>query len=175
MKSIENLLLAEFEEQHSNIRQIEHLTFQKVQFFFSLESLLIGGILSIASALSSIPGLLRVLFAIFWFLSLFGHLVYVTSIQSMINMIKLDFSNALVRLYFGVSSPDRDYVLFLPQIGDLLERTLGTWERHRDNSVLLAKFVGTVNAVNLTLATGFSLYSVTSLIYPRRFQSVTDL
>lgn len=165
MKKIDDLLLAEFQEQHENIRQVERLAFQRVQFFFGFESLLVGAMLSLASATSSFSELTKVIFALFWLLFIIGQFVYLATIYSVINMIKLDFSNGLVRLFFRHES-GRNYLLFLPNIHQLLEQVPGSWEKHRDNSVLLVKFVGIVNAINLSLAIEFSIYTALILIHP---------
>jgi hypothetical protein len=174
MKDFEDFLLTEFEEQHNNIREVERSSIQTVQFFFSIESLLIGGVLSIASVTSSLRSILEILFVIFWLLFLFGHHVYTTSIRSMVNMIKLNFSNTLVRLYYGHSSSQRNYMLFTPNTDALLARKPGNWEKHRDNSVSLARFVGLLNSFNLTTALLLTIYSINAILANQLFRVDTS-
>lgn len=162
MAEFENYLLAEFSEQHNNSREIEKSSYNRIQFLFTLEGVLIGGTLSLVSAIELGPEFFSLLFIPFWFLFAFGHFVYLGSIRSIRNMLVLDFSNTLVRLYFAEKYPeDSKYIYFLPEVKKLLERKGRNWEFNRDNSVYIAKFAGLINTANFMISLILTIYSVT--------------
>lgn len=156
---MEDLLMAEFEQQHTNIRQIETLMFQKAQFFLSLEGLVVGGALAIAGSQGGLITALTVAGPLMMFMTAVGHYVLRSTVLSVAKMNELDFANRLVRLYFGRSG-DRRYDAFMPSIAGMLARTGGSWRRQADQSLLLAEFTAYLNAGNAVIATTLIIMAV---------------
>ncbi|MCS7251914.1 MAG: hypothetical protein RMK32_06150 [Anaerolineae bacterium] len=156
--SIEDFLIKEYEQQHQNIREIMMLTFQKVQFFLNLETFVLGALLTIFSF--GIRNIADYLLFPALFLSLLGHTVFITSVHSIVQEIKLDHVNNIVRVYFRRKYSHQEggkYIYFGRGFEDIYLRSNLSdsknipWRTHKDPSVFISLFVGNVNSVNITL------------------------
>lgn len=156
--SIEDFLIKEYEQQHQNIREIMTLTFQKVQFFLNLETFVLGALLTIFSF--GIRNIADYLLFPALFLSLLGHTVFITSVHSIVQEIKLDHVNNIVRVYFRRKYSHQEggkYIYFGRGFEDIYLRSNLSdsknipWRTHKDPSVFISLFVGNVNSVNITL------------------------
>ncbi|MFN8502348.1 hypothetical protein [Kouleothrix sp.] len=167
MANFEDLLLAEFAEQHANMRQAETSMLQIVQFFLSIEGVALTGIFGLMALSNAIQQVLHLLFIIFWFLFVFGHFTFITTIYATINTLVIDFQNKLTRLYFSKLSPDNQkYIFFSVHTEDDGVVHVGDWEKMTDNRSATTRFVGNINSINLTAAIVFTAYSLFENIYP---------
>ncbi|MDW8185407.1 MAG: hypothetical protein RMM07_09140, partial [Anaerolineae bacterium] len=161
--NIEDFLIKEYEQQHQNIREIMMLTFQKVQFFLNLETFVLGALLTIFSF--GIRNIADYLLFPALFLSLLGHTVFITSVHSIVQEIKLDHVNNIVRVYFRRKYSHEEggkYIYFgrgfedtylQSNLKDARNSHLNVpWRTHKDPSTFISLFVGNVNSVNITLS-----------------------
>jgi len=175
---IEEFLIKEFEQQHENIREINSLTFQKVQFFINLETFILGAALTIFSF--GIKEIIYYFFVLTGFLAFLGHTIFITTVHSIAQEIALDFVNNLIRIYFKKNYSDKaasKYIYF----AKYFEQTYGSnilnshaseiptnsvqdrWKEHRDPSVFISKFVGNINSMNITITVYGMLLSLLNI------------
>lgn len=159
MARFEEFLIAEFNEQHNNMRQIESSMTQMLQGFFAVEGVIFAGALSLLSINLPLNKLIVIMAPIFWFLAIFGHLTYQMAIYSFVSIKSIDFQNTLTRRYFGEMSGKEEYLFFISDPDVTIGGSAGVWEKVNDNRSATAKFVGHVNAINLLFALVTSIFA----------------
>jgi len=167
MADFDEFLIAEFNEQHNNMRQIESSMTQMIQGFFSIEGIVLAGALSLLSINFTANQIVGIMAPIFWFLFLFGHITYNITIYSFVNILIIDFQNTVARKYFGKKYSNEEYLYFMlnPEVESGGKE--GDWEKVKDNRSAIAKFVGTVNTVNLTIAFLTTIYATIKFLSPQ--------
>ncbi len=160
MADFEEFLIAEFNEQHNNMRQIESSMTQMIQGFFSIQGIVLAGALSFLSINVSADLLVSIMAPIFWFLFLFGHITYNITIYSFVNILTIDFQNTLARKYFGKKYGKEEYLYFMLNPETESGGKEGQWEKVKDNRSAIAKIVGSVNTANLVFALATTTYAV---------------
>lgn len=174
MSSFEEFLIAEFNEQHNNMRQIESSMTQMLQGFFAIEGIILAGTISLLSINLTLNRVIIIMAPIFWFLVIFGHLTYQMAIYSFVSIKSIDFQNTLTRRYFGEISGKGEYLFFISDPDVPIGGSAGDWEKVNDSRSTTAKFVGHVNAINLLFALAATIYSFIQLKYPQfNFNALT--
>ncbi|MBK8903664.1 MAG: hypothetical protein IPM53_20950 [Anaerolineaceae bacterium] len=163
MADFEDFLIAEFNELHNNMRQIETSMTQMIQGFFSIEGVVLAGALTLLSINVPTDQLVAIMAPIFWFLFLFGHITYSIAIYSFVNILVIDFQNTVARKYFGKKYGKEEYLYFMLNPEANSGGNHGEWEKVQDNRSATAKFVGVV----LLIALGTSIYAVIKFAYPQ--------
>ena len=167
MADFEEFLIAEFNEQHNNMRQIETSMTQMIQVFFSVEGIVLAATLGLLSFNFTAEQIISIMVPIFLFLSLFGHITYNITIYSFVNILVIDFQNVVARKYFGKKYGKEEYLYFMlnPEVESGGKE--GEWENVQDNRCSIAKFVGTVNAVNLIALLATTTFALVRFWYPQ--------
>lgn len=167
MADFEEFLIAEFNEQHNNMRQIETSMTQIIQGFFAVEGIVLAGALGLLSITAPADQIVAIMAPIFWFLFLFGHITYSITIYSFVSILAIDFQNTVARKYFGRKYDKEEYLYFMLNPEADSGGRQGEWEEVQDNRSATANFVGVVNAINLLIALGASIYTFVKLVYPQ--------
>lgn len=167
MADFEEFLIAEFNEQHSNMRQIEASMTQMIQVFFSIEGIVLAGTLGLLSIKITADQLVGIMALIFGFLFLFGHITYNIAIYSFVNILIIDFQNTVARRYFGKKYDKEEYLYFMLNPEAESGGKEGDWEKIKDNRSAIAKFVGSVNTGNLILTLFAAIYVIVRFENPQ--------
>jgi hypothetical protein len=149
------------------MRQIETSMTQMVQGFFAIEGIVLAGALSLLSINIPADQILAIIAPIFWFLFLFGHITYIIAIHSFVSIVVIDFQNTITRRYFGAKYGKEEYLYFMLNPEAESGGSPREWEQLRDPRSATAKFVGVVNAANLTTAFATSIYGALKITNPQ--------
>lgn len=83
------------------------------------------------------------------------------------NILIIDFQNIVARKYFGKKYGKEEYLYFMlnPEVESGGKE--GGWENVQDNRSASAKFVGTVNTINLIALLATTIYAIVKFWYPQ--------